>query len=72
MIEICADSMTHPLALIFQNSFAASIFVNDWEKQTVFPSSKKMINKLFQILQKINFNEHCLFCEEKLEAFAKV
>ena len=32
MIEICADSMTHPLALIFQNSFAASIFVNDWEK----------------------------------------
>ena len=30
MIEICPDSMAHPLTLIFQNSFVPSIFANDY------------------------------------------
>ena len=29
MIKIYADSITHPLTLIFQNSLAAGIFAND-------------------------------------------
>ena len=48
MIKICADSIAHPLTLIFQNSLAAGIFANDWKKANIVPIHKKMINKLFQ------------------------
>ena len=49
MIKICADSIAHPLTLIFQNSLAAGIFANDWKKANIVPIHKKMINKLFQV-----------------------
>ena len=47
IIKICADSIAHPLTLIFQNSLVAGIFTNDWKKVNTVPIHKKMINKLF-------------------------
>ena len=41
MIKICADSITHPLILIFQNSLVAGIFANDWKKANIVPIHKK-------------------------------
>ena len=35
MIKICADSIGHPLTLIFQNSLVAGIFANDWKKANI-------------------------------------
>ena len=37
MIKICADSIAHPLTLIFQNSLVAGIFANDWKKANIVP-----------------------------------
>ena len=55
MIKICADSVAHPLTLIFQNSLVAGIFANDWKKANIVPIHKKMINKLFQITDQFLF-----------------
>ena len=41
MIKICADSVTHPLTLIFQTSLVAGIFANDWKKANIVPIHKK-------------------------------
>ena len=41
MIKICADSIAHPLTLIFQNSLVAGIFANIWKKTNIFPIYKK-------------------------------
>ena len=54
-IKTCADSMTHPLTLIFQNSLVAGIFANDWKKANIVPIHKKMINKSFQITDQFLF-----------------
>ena len=58
MIKICADSIAHPLTLIFQNSFAAGIFANDWKKANIVPIHKKVINKLFQITDQFLFYQY--------------
>ena len=53
MIKICAESIAHPITLIFQNSLVAGIFfASDWKKANIVPihkKKKKMLNKLFQI-----------------------
>ena len=49
MITTCADSIAHPLTLIFQNSLVAGIFANDWKKAKIVLIHKKMINELLQI-----------------------
>ena len=41
MIKICADSIAHPITLIFQNSLAAGTFANDWKKANIVPIHKK-------------------------------
>ena len=41
MFKICADSIAHPLALIFENSLVAGVFVNDWKKANIPPIHKK-------------------------------
>ena len=41
MINICADSVAHPLTSIFKNSLAPGIFVNNWKKLTLFQFIKK-------------------------------
>ena len=41
IIKICADSIAHPLTLIFQNSLVAGIFANDWKKANIVPIHKK-------------------------------
>ena len=41
MIKICADSIAHPLKMIFQNSVVAGIFANDWEKANIVPVHKE-------------------------------
>ena len=41
IIKICADSIAHPLTLIFQNSLVAGIFTNDWKKANIVPIHKK-------------------------------
>ena len=53
--KICADSIAHPLTLIFQNSRTAGIFANDWKKANIVPIHKKMINKSFQIIDQFLF-----------------
>ena len=55
MIKICADSIAHPLTLIFQKSLVAGIFANDWKKDNIVPIHKKIINKLFQITDQFLF-----------------
>ena len=55
MIKIFADSISHPLTLIFQNSLVAGIFANDWKKDNIVPIHKKIINKLFQITEQFLF-----------------
>ena len=55
MIKICANSIAHPLTLIFQNSLDAGNFANDWKKANIVPIDKKMINKLFQIIEQFLF-----------------
>ena len=55
MNKICADSIAHPLSLIFQNSLVASVFSNHWKKANIFPTDKIMINKLFQITDLLLF-----------------
>ena len=55
IIKICADSIAHPLTLIFQNSLVAGIFANDWKKANIVPIHKKMINKSFQIIDQFLF-----------------
>ena len=55
MIKICDDSVAHPLTLIFQNSLAAGTFANNWKKANIFPIHKKMIKKLFQIIDPFLF-----------------
>ena len=51
MIKICAESIAHPITLIFQNSLVAGIFLPAiGKKLTLFQFiKKKMLNKLFQI-----------------------
>ena len=39
--KICADSIAHPITLIFQNSRTAGIFANDWKKANIVPIHKK-------------------------------
>ena len=58
IIKICADTVAHPLTLIFQNSLAAGIFANDWKKANIVPIHKKMINKLFQITDQFLFYQY--------------
>ena len=41
MIKIYADSIAHPLTLIFQNSLGADIFANDCKKLTQFQFIKR-------------------------------
>ena len=41
MIKIYAESIAHPLTLIFQNSLVAVIFANDWKKANIVPVHKK-------------------------------
>ena len=41
IIKICADSISHPLTLIFQNSLVAGIFASDWKKANIVPIHKK-------------------------------
>ena len=55
IIKTCADSIAHPLTLIFQNSLAAGIFANDWKKANIVPIHKQMIHKLFQITDQFLF-----------------
>ena len=38
---MCADSVAHPLTVIFQNSLVAGIFANDWKKANIAPIHKK-------------------------------
>ena len=53
MIKICADSIAHPLTLIFQNSLAGmylqlQVYLPIFGKKlTYFQFIKRMINKLF-------------------------
>ena len=56
--KICADSIAHPLTLIFQNSLVAGIFADDWKKANIAPVDKKMINKLFQITDYFLFYQY--------------
>ena len=42
MIKIYADSIAHPLTLIFQNSLGADIFANDCKKANIVPIHKKI------------------------------
>ena len=53
--QICADSVAHPLTLIFRNSLVAGIFANDRKKANIAPIHKKMIKKLFQITDQFLF-----------------
>ena len=57
MIKLCADSVVHPLTMIFQNSLVAGIFANVWKKANIVPIHKKTMNKLFQIADLL------LFCQ---------
>ena len=41
MIKLCADSIAHPLTLVFQDSLVAGIFANDWEKANITLIHKK-------------------------------
>ena len=41
MIKICADPKAYPLTFIFQNSFVAGVFANDWQKANIVPIHKK-------------------------------
>ena len=42
MIKICAESIAHPITLIFQNSLVAGIFfASDWKKANIVPIHKK-------------------------------
>ena len=66
MIKICADSLTHLLKLIFQNSLVAGIFTNDWKEANIVPIHKKMVNKLFQI------TDQFLFCRYVVQIFEKL
>ena len=44
MINICTNSVAHPLTLIFENSMAAGTFADEKE-QILFQSIRRMINK---------------------------
>ena len=41
MIKLCTNSVTHPLALIFQNSMAAGTFAAQWKRANIVPIHKK-------------------------------
>ena len=79
MIKICADSIAHPITLIFQNSLGAGIFANDWKKASIVPIHKKNNKQILsnyrpvsflpicsKIFEKLIFNKLCIFWEEKL------
>ena len=52
----------YPLTFIFQNSFVAGVFANDWQKANIVPIHKKMINKLFQITDLFLFYQYVVKC----------
>ena len=52
----------YPLTFIFQNSFVAGVFANDWQKANIVPIHKKMINKLFQITDLFFFYQYVVKC----------
>ena len=57
MIKICADSIAHPLILIFQNALVAGIFANDWKKANTLPIHKKMIKNCFKLQTSFSFTD---------------
>ena len=56
MIKICADSIAHPLTLIFQNSLVAGIFAIDWKKANLVPIHKKNDKQIVS-----NYNQFHLY-----------
>ena len=42
-LNFIADSIAHLLTLIFQNSLATAIFVNDWKKENIAHKIHKKI-----------------------------
>ena len=41
MIQLCGNSLTTPLSIIFQNALASGTFPDSWKKGNVFPVHKK-------------------------------
>ena len=41
MINLCTNSVAHPLTLIFQNSMAAGTFATQWKRANIVPIHKK-------------------------------
>ena len=78
MIKNSADSIAHPLTLVFQNSLVAGIFANDWKKCNIVPVHKKSDKQIFsnyrpvsllpkcsKIFENLIFNELFVFFEKR-------
>ena len=50
MLKLCGDSIWKPLEITFKNCQKEGIFPNEWKKANVVPSTKKMINKSYPII----------------------
>ena len=66
LTTICAVFIAHPLILIFQNSLAVAIFVNDWKKSKQCSKSLQNDKQIASNDKPVSFLSVCSNIFEKL------
>ena len=66
MINLCTDSVAHPLTLIFQNSIAAGTLATKWKRANIFPMNKNNDKQIVSNYQPVSILPICSKIFEKL------
>ena len=59
IIKFCANSIAHPLTLMFQNSLADGIFATHWKRANILPVNKKNDKQIVSNYRPVSLLSKC-------------